>query len=169
MSLCETLKTSDTRIIKLFYISIIFLSNIIFGTGILAATEDTIKVLVKTPQAEARSIYQINFAISKPISPKAIIRVTFPEEFNLSKLLVVGSNTINGGFEMKVDDRIVTIKRSGLGREIKANENVDIKFAIVKNPIRADNNYSVGIEVFNDSNQRIFQKQEMVKILPKIE
>jgi len=167
MSLSETLKTNDTRIIQIFFITLILLSNFIFGASALAAPDDTVMVIVKTPQAEARSIYQINFVISKPISPKAIIRVTFPDEYNLSKLLVVGSNTINGGFEMKVEDKVVTIKRSGLGREIKENENVDVKFAIVRNPIRADNNYSVGIEVFDDDNQRIIQKQNIVKILPK--
>ncbi|MBC8184256.1 hypothetical protein H8E88_24440 [candidate division KSB1 bacterium] len=169
MYLYETFKRSDTRIIKRFFITLILSINIVFGTSTFAAPEDTVTVEVKNPRAEARSIYQINFLISKPISHKAIIRVRFPIEFDLSKLLVAGSNTINGGFEMTVENDVVTIKRSGLGREIKANEKVDVKFAIVKNPIKADDNYSVQVEVFDDNNDSIIQKQETVKILPKIE
>jgi len=138
-------------------------------TSTFAAAKDSVTVEIKNAQAEARSICQVNFRISKSISPQATIRVTFPSEFDLSKLLVAGSNTINGGFEMTVDNKVAIIKRSGLGREIQANEKVDVKFAIVKNPIRGDDNYSVQVEVFDDNNNSIIQKKDTIKIMPKNE
>ncbi len=165
----ETFRRSDTRLTRAFLLTLILSVHIIWGATTFAVPEDTVTVEVKTPQADARSLYQINFVISKPISPKAKIRATFPEEFNLSKVLVVGSNSINGGFKMDVKNNIVTIKRSGLGREIKANEKVDVKFAIVKNPAIAKNNYSVQVEVFDDNNNSIVQKQDFLKILPQKE
>lgn len=167
MYLSETLKTSDTRINRFFFIGIIILVNFVFGADSFASPEDSVKVVVKNPQAEALSIYQINFLLSKPISPSAEIKVSFPADFDLSKLLVAGSNSINGGFEMVVKDRVVTIKRSGLGREIKPNERVDVRFAIVKNPVRAKGNYALQVEVFDDNKNAIIQKQQTLKILPR--
>ena len=96
----ETLKAIDTRITKLLIFALIVIINFIFLINSFAVPIDTVTVIAKTPEAESRSVYQINFDISQVISPKAIIRITFPEQFDLSKLLVVGSNTINGGFSI---------------------------------------------------------------------
>jgi len=68
---------------------------------------------------------------------------------------------------MVVKDRVVTIKRSGLGRVIKPNEKVDVRFAIVKNPVRAEGNYALQVEVFDDNKNAIIQKQQTLKILPR--
>ena len=169
MYLYETLMNSDTKAFKGFFIILILLLNFVVVNTLLAIPEDTIKVVVKNPEAEAPSIYQINFKLSKPISPKAVIKIKFPLLFDLSGLLVAGSGSINGGFEMTTDNQLVTLKRTGLGEEIKPNKKVDVKIAIVINPEQAGEGYSIQIEVFDDNNKRIIQKQETFKILAKKE
>lgn len=130
---------------------------------------DSIKVIAKHAEADANSIYQIGFVASRPIPPKAIIRVTFPPEFDLSELMIAGSTTINGGFEIKVEKQILTMKRSGLGREIPANEAVDVKFAIVKNPKRSGDDYKIVVEIADEGEKIILKKDELHKILPQKE
>lgn len=166
MYLCETLKSSGKKKMRLVLSTMVILANFHFLKAALPTPEDSLLLVAKNPEAKASSIYQIDFEMSKAISPRASIHVKLPEAFDLSSLLVVGSNTINGGFEMMIKDRTITLQRSGLGREIKPNEKVDVKFAIIKNPTNPGDNYLIEIEVFDDSNKSIIHKQESLKILP---
>jgi len=72
MYLSETLKTSDTRINRFFFIGIIILVNFVFGANSFASPEDSVKVVVKNPQAEALFnisdqffAFKTNFSISR--------------------------------------------------------------------------------------------------------
>jgi hypothetical protein len=147
--------------------------TLILGMGAnssaLAAPADTIEIVAKHPESGSRSTYQISFNISKKIPSKALIRVTFPGGFDLSNLMIAGSSTINGGFDLKVDGQVVTLKRSGLGREIPASEKVDVKFAIVKNPQQPADNYKVVIEIIDDDQASIVKHEKLHKILPSKE
>lgn len=136
------------------------------GNSVIALPADTVEVIARHPELGERSTYQINFQISKPIPAKAIIRVTFPDEFDLSDLIIVGSTTINGGFDLSVNKQVVTMKRSGLGREIPANEKVDVKFAIVKNPGQPSDNYKIVIEILDAAEKSFIRSEKFQKILP---
>ena len=161
MYLFETLISSDTKFLKVFLI--LFLLSCTMANVSFALPADTIKVVARHPEAEAASLYQINFRVAKTISPQAVIQVRFPSEFDLSDLSIAGSSTINGGFELEVKNQLLILTRSGLGREITPNEKVDVKFAIVKNPAKANENYSIEIEIFNDKKESILKKQETIK------
>ena len=165
----ETKMSLDTKINTGFIIIFILLLNFFVVNTVAAIPEDSIKVIAKTPEAGAPSIYQINFQISKLITNKAEIKIEFPNTFDLSGLLVAGSGTIKGGFEMSVAGQIVSLKRTGLGNEIAINKKVDVKFAIVTNPKNPSDDYPIKIEIFDDNNRSIFKKQESVKIIPKTE
>ncbi|UCE07713.1 MAG: hypothetical protein JSW07_06695, partial [bacterium] len=147
---------------------LMLLMGLMFSTSnfVVAAPADTIQVVPKHAQSGKSSIYQINFVVSKPIPPKAIIRVTFPEEFDLSDLMIAGSTTINGGFDLTVDKQLVTMKRSGLGREIAANEKVNVKFAIVKNPKQSADNYKIMVEILDEEEKSILKEEKLQKIIP---
>ncbi len=160
---------------SLFQFSIILLLNFLFVFAIPAShlsaalPADTIEVIAKHPEISKSAIYQINFVVSKVIPSKAILRVLFPAGFDLSDLVIAGSTTINGGFILTVDGQVVTMKRSGLGREIPANEKVDIKFAIVKNPDQPADNYSITVEILSEDNKTIIKEEKKQKILPSKE
>ncbi|HDP97717.1 MAG TPA: hypothetical protein ENN22_00830 [bacterium] len=164
MYLNETSKKRDTKISA--FITLIFL--ILLGVNFSQAEPaDTIKIVAKDQQVLAPSIYQVEFVLNKAISSKAVIRVTIPDEFDISELQVAGSNTINGGFDFKIESRTLVLERSGLGREIPPNEKVDVKFAIVKNPEAAGDNYSFDIEVLDENGLSLIKQQEKISILPK--
>jgi hypothetical protein len=151
-----------------FLLLLIFFIGLIISTSewAVAAPVDTVEVIAKNSEVNKSSIYQINFIVSKPIPSRAIIRVTFPNEFDLSDLMIAGSITINGGFVLNVDQQVVTMRRSGLGREIPANEKVDIKFAIVKNPKQASDNYDIKVEILGEDGKSILKEDKKQKIIP---
>ena len=166
MYLIETYKKSIFRFKFFLFLNLIFGLTITANNLIAVVPADTIEVVAKHPEISKSAIYQINFIVSKPIPPKAIIRVSFPAGFDLSDLMIAGSTTINGGFILTVDGQVVTMKRSGLGREIPANEKVDIKFAIVKNPDQPADNYSIPVEILDEDNKTIVKEEKKQKILP---
>lgn len=166
MYLSETYKRTARR--NKYFLILMLLIGLIISTGnsILAVPADTIEVIAKHPESGESSIYQINFVVSKPIPPKALIQVTFPNGFDLSNLMIAGSTTINGGFELKVNKQVVTMKRSGLGREVHANERGDVKFAIVQNPNQPADNYKIVIEILDNEEKSILRKETLQKIIP---
>jgi len=166
MYLYETYKNT-VRASKYAFSLAILVGLILFaGNSVSALPADSVEVIARHPESGERSTYQINFQISKPIPAKTIIRVTFPDEFDLSDLIIAGSTTINGGFDLSINRQIVTIKRSGLGREIPANEKVDLKFAIVKNPAQPSDDYKIVIELLDKDEINILKKESVQKILP---
>ena len=58
------------------------------------------------------------------------------------------------------------MKRSGLGKEIPANNKVDVKFAIVKNPDQPADNYKILIEILDNGELNILKRETSQKILP---
>lgn len=163
MYLSETYKNIRTIV----YTLVILVGLIFFaGNSVMAFPADTVEVIARHPESGERSTYQINFVVSKPIPAKAIIRVTFPDDFDLSDLMIAGSTTINGGFDLSVNRSVVTMKRSGLGREILANEKVDVKFAIIKNPDQPSDNYKIVIEILDAEEKSFIKSERFQKILP---
>jgi len=81
--------------------------------------------------------------------------------------MIAGSTTINGGFYLSVEKQVVIIKRSGLGREIPANEKVDVKFAIVKNPREPRDGYEIVVEILDETEKSIVKQEKLQKVLPQ--
>ena len=113
------------------------------------ATIDSLSVKPVNPEAEAITIYEVSFVLSDTLSSDAVIMVTFPDGFDLSRVKLAGSSTINGGFKVSVDGQRAAIKRSGLGRPILPGENVEVKFANVRNPV-AEGEYVITVEILGD-------------------
>ena len=113
------------------------------------ATIDSLSVKPVNPEAEAITIYEVSFVLSDTLPSDAVIMVTFPDGFDLSRVKLAGSSTINGGFKVSVDGQRVAIKRSGLGRPILPGENVEVKFANVRNPV-AEGEYVITVEILGD-------------------
>ena len=163
MYLSETNKNTGTIV----YTFVILLGLILLtGNAVMALPADTVEVIARHPESGERSTYQITFQVSKPIPANAVLRITFPDEFDLSDLMIAGSITINGGFDLQVNNQVVTIKRSGLGREIPANEKVDVKFAIIKNPELPSDNYKIVVEILDAKENSFLRSEKFQKIIP---
>lgn len=163
----ETYTSSNKKGKYLFILILMFTIIISTNYFALSVPADTIEVIAKYPETGKNSIYQINFIVSKAIHPRAGFRVTFSDGFDLSDLLIAGSTTINGGFDLSVEKQVVIIKRSGLGREIPANEKVDIKFAIVKNPREPRDDYKIVVEILDETEKSIVKQEKLLKVLPQ--
>lgn len=136
------------------------------NTLVFAAPQDSVKVNPLNPVAEAISIYQISFVTSDTLYPDGKIAIIFPADFDLSKVIMAGSTSINGGFKVSVQGNKVILRRTGLGRSIMPKERVEVKFANVKNPSVVNKQFSLKVEFQNKSNQQI-QRTEEVKVALK--
>ena len=160
MYLFDTYKIYNT--IKLFS-TIIFILAVVNSTHALPANEISIKA--RQNEAAKSSIYILNFAVNQEISTKAMVIITFPDNFDLTGVLIAGSSTIDGGFKVTVEQSQVTIKRTGLGKIIKPNEKVEIKFANVTNPSEPADSYNIKIDIKNNNNNNIFSSKQTIKII----
>jgi|GEM_PF-1938200 len=120
------------------------------------------------PEVEAASIYEINFTPTKALPPDARFMITFPKAFDLSKVNMAGSPSINGGFRTQVEDSTVIITRSGLGRTIEVGEKVQLHFATVRNP-KVMSDYRVKVEILTNEKVLLTQQLDTVKIMNKTE
>ncbi len=160
MYLIETLKYFRTvKFVMIF--TLLLLCNILN-----AMPADTVRINARNGEAGEKSIYEIYFSVEQEITQNASVVVSFPEDFDLSGVTIASSTTINGGFEVSVNNSSVILKRTGLGKNILPNEKVNIKFANVKNPDSAVNNNKVTIEIRNDNNQTVLNREEEIQVVP---
>lgn len=144
----------------------IFVMATILYTPAIAQEQITISPLFREPGVN--SIYEIKFTPTKAIPADAQFKVIFPEGFDLTKVKIAGSSTINGGFKTSVKDSVVLIERSGLGNIVAAGENVDLQFTTVKNPV-TDKNYTITVEIQEKDGRLISKKLNTVNIRQKAE
>ena len=158
----ETKRSAETR--KRLTVFLIISLFVCMSTG-QAQAADTVNIIAKNPEVLAKSIYTVEFDISKEIPPLATIEISFPAEFDLSGVLIGGSTTINGGFELDVNESKIVLRRSGLGRTVEANEKVDIKFANVINPPESKTDFELKIEIKNETGESIIQQTDELSII----
>ncbi|MDZ7331855.1 MAG: hypothetical protein ONB13_07850 [candidate division KSB1 bacterium] len=163
-------ETQKVKFMKIRWYSNLIILLIVLLTitsGSWAALADSVKIIAKHPEIRNSSIYQVNFVLDKAIPAQAAFRIVFPIGFDLSDLMIAGSSTINGGFVLQVEGQTVTIKRSGLGKEIPPNQPVDVKFAIVKNPPQPADDYEIHVELLDESEKPILKTTTKHKIVPE--
>lgn len=129
-----------------------------------AVSQEQLEVKAMFPEANAITIYKLQFILADTLNTDSHIKIVFPADFDLTKVKMAGSSTINGGFKVTVDDSTVILKRSGLGNVISPGKKVDVKFANVKNPPTPDKLYNIKVEILN-GNVKLIEKKIDVKIL----
>ncbi|MFQ5864705.1 MAG: hypothetical protein ACE5IW_05690 [bacterium] len=147
------------------FIRVLFIL-LLTNTLVFAVPQDSVKVIPLNPVVGAISIYQISFVTSDTLFPHGQIFVTFPENFDLSRVKIANSININGGFKVSVNGNKLVLSRTGLGRSIMPNERVEVKFANIKNPSESDKQFTVEVEFQNKSDQQI-QRKEKVRVVLK--
>lgn len=144
-------------IIIVIAFTILLISNVIYG-------QNELQLKPMFPEAGKVTIYELKFNPPDSLDAKAQLKIVFPKVFDLSKVKMAGSSTINGGFQVDVVDSTVILKRTGLGQTLLPGEKVDVKFANVVNPLTPDEMYEVKVEIWNN-NQKLIDKSIDVKIL----
>ncbi|MDZ7374648.1 MAG: hypothetical protein ONB23_11855 [candidate division KSB1 bacterium] len=101
---------------------------------IAASAADSLGVFLLGPGPGERSICELRFRLSQPLPPRASFRVQFASGFDLSEVLLVGSDRIDGGLSFRRDGNQIIVSRSGLGHGIPAGELLDLKIANLRTP-----------------------------------
>ncbi len=145
-SKCSILKRYewiDTKVVwmrKLFVWTLAVLLHVaaspdLFGQSL---SRDHVDVRPLSSTAGAATLYRFDFTLQDTLRPDGVIEVVFPEGFDLSRVVVAGSQSINGGFRVEVKGQTVVLRRQGRGAARRPGEKVDVMLATVRNPGRAD-------------------------------
>lgn len=111
------------------------------------AKTDAVEVKALDSQAGAASLFTLNFTLSDTLQPDAVIEVKFPNGFDLSRVNLAGSATINGGFKVSVQGQSLKISRKGKGAVKYPGEKVDLKFSTVVNSSNTTENYLITVNL----------------------
>lgn len=95
--------------------------------------QDELRCAALDTAAGVPAMYKLTFSPRQPLPSDATLDISFPAHFDVSTAKLAGSNDINGGIELTLRDRVVVLKRSGLGTPIPAGKSVSLIFG----PIRA--------------------------------
>lgn len=110
---------------------------IILLTAALAKPQEnqggnTVHVYTLGTDPERPSLYKIEFTLADTLHADAVMILTFPSDFNLSELEIIGSTTINGGLSMTVDEQTVHVERKVLGDPVVPGKKVDFKIGLIR-------------------------------------
>ncbi len=94
-----------------------------------------------------RSIYVMTFSLREPLLANAQFQIEFRPDFDLSGVLLAGSNTINGGIQSRVENQVLFLSRTGQGAVLPAGTIYEISFANIRNP--AQGRYDLSASLFN--------------------
>ena len=108
-----------------------------------SAVNNSVDVQALNTEAEAASLYTLNFTLPDTLQPDAVLEVIFPNGFDLSRVNLAGSATINGGFKVSVQGQTIKVSRKGKGSLKYPGDKVELKFSTVVNSSRSDTGYLI--------------------------
>ena len=134
--------------------------------GLFAQSAVNNSVVVKTLNsvAGAASLYTLNFTLSDTLHPNAVVEVKFPPGFDLSKVNLAGSASINGGFKVSVQGQTIKVSRKGKGTLKYPGDKVDVIFSIVKNPAAAESAHLIKLKI-NQKRKNVSSKELLGTLL----
>jgi hypothetical protein len=106
-----------------------FFAGLLFFRALVA--QSGLTVTTTSIAAETPAVYMFSFQCDKPIGPAAALGVVFPAGFDLAKVLLADSRTMDGGMAVRVHGDTVWAQRSGRGQAILAGTKVDLILAAV--------------------------------------
>jgi len=141
------------------------LFQIAAARGLFAQSAGSNSVEVKTLNSEAgaASLYILNFTLSDTLHPNAVLEVNFPAGFDLSKVNLAGSASINGGFNVSVQGQTIKVSRKGKGGLKYPGDKVDVIFSIVKNPAAAESSHLIKLKI--DQKRKNVSSKELLGTL----
>ena len=108
-----------------------------------SAVNNSVEVKTLNSEAGAASLYTLNFTLSDTLHPNAVLEVKFSPGFDLTKVNLAGSATINGGFNVSVQGQTIKVSRKGKGGLKYPGDKVDLKFSTVVNSSESDTEHLI--------------------------
>jgi len=128
-----------------------------------SAVNNSVDVQALNTEAEAASLYTLNFTLPDTLQPDAVLEVIFPNGFDLSRVNLAGSATINGGFKVSVEGQTIKVSRKGKGVLKYPGDKVDVIFSIVKNPAAAESSHLIKLKI--DQKRKNVSSKELLGTL----
>ncbi len=121
------------------------LFQIVAARGLFAQSVpgNSVEVITLNSEAGAGSLYTLNFTLPDTLQPNAVLEIEFPPGFDLSKVNLAGSTSINGGFKVSVQGQTIKVSRKGKGGVKYPGDKVDLKFSTVINSSNSDDQYPI--------------------------
>ncbi len=115
------------------------------------------------------ALYELSLTLTDSLQPDASLELVIPQQLDFSRVKVVGSPSIPGGFKHEKKDSVLVLRRTGLGPVIPAGKKVKIIFGPVATPKQFNQNPVVRIRIVQAGRKSpvtsaaiIFQKDERV-------
>ena len=121
----------------------LFQSAAMQGLFAQPAVNNSVEVKTLNSEAGAASLYTLNFTLPDTLHPSAVLEVKFPPGFDLTKVNLAGSATINGGFKVSVQGQTIKASRKGKGALKYPGDKVDLKFSTVVNSSKSDTEHLI--------------------------
>lgn len=136
---------STSRLRKIILAITFCLLQIVTTQEIFAQSQGSNSVEIKSLNSEAgaASLYTLNFTLSDTLHANAVFEVKFPTGFDLSKVNLAGSDSINGGFNVSVQGQTIKVSRKGKGSIKYLGDKVDLKFSTIVNSSNSDNQHLI--------------------------
>ncbi len=97
----------------------------------LGLAQSGLTVTATSTAAGTPAVYVFSFTADQELSPRAGLAVVFPSGFDLSKVVMADSRSMDGGWLVRVQGDTVWAQRSGLGKAMAAGTAVDLILAAV--------------------------------------
>jgi len=136
----NTVKVTNTILAISFCV---FQSVVPQGLFAQPAVNNSVEVKTLNPEAGAASLYTLNFTLPDTLHPDAVLEIKFPSGFDLTKVNLAGSATINGGFKVSVQGQTIKVSRKGKGGLKYPGDKVDLKFSTVVNSSESDTEHLI--------------------------
>ena len=136
----NTVKLTKTILVISFCI---FQNLVTQGLFAQPAVNNSVEVKTLNSEAGAASLYTLNFTLPDTLRPNAVLEVKFPPGFDLTKVNLAGSASINGGFKVSVQGQTIKVSRKGKGSLKYPGDKVDLKFSTVVNSSKSDDKHLV--------------------------
>lgn len=142
------------RIFLLFFVLLI--PSILFSQ---TESLDSLEIIPLNQKISSNTLYKISFISKVEIPKDAQFVINFPDGFDLSKVNLAGSNSIDGGFEVVVNNQQITIKRRGEGQTIEPGKRANVMFSVVKNPGNINTDYPIEFQILNSEQTALSNKE----------
>jgi len=153
-SLCDSLRLCvfACAFVFGFYLSPVFAQpkSSSRGNSTVAAqlpSRDSLAVKALRAAPGKASLYEVSFVTMDSLAANATIVISFPKAFDLSRLEIAGSSTINGGFTLARNGQDVQVRRTGLGAKISPGKKVSIQLGLIGNPTSFSASHQVRVQL----------------------
>jgi hypothetical protein len=122
---------------------------LILAVSAFAQTSSAVTYRLQALRAEANqpSVYEVTITTAQVLEADAEFILEFPQDFDLTMLMVAGSPDMTGGFTLTREEQRVRVQRTDAGVRVAADSPVRLRLGAIMNPGKLEGDYQISIQV----------------------